>query len=152
MIYKTFILLPGHKTNMISASHRRILSLLHSSSSGIFSSKKNIWKATSSQIIVVSGGALVAPLFIEYVAWQEGKHVGSEVCLQVGRQVAQHGPMQNFLCFLVPLQAYLQFSVVLCQCELELVLLISKMRLCALIIFGPFSKGIPKEPQTIQFL
>ena len=149
MIYKTFILLPGHKTNMISASHRRILSLLHSSSSGIFSSKFLFWKTTSSQIIVVSGGALVAPLLS---SMQLGRKAIMQVDLQVWWIKIAFLLLFDGMNFLVPQQVYLQFSVVLCQCELELVLLISKMRLCALIIFGPFSKGIPKEPQTIQFL
>ena len=149
MIYKTFILLPGHKTNMISASHRRILSLLHSSSSGIFSSKKNNLENNKFTNYSCKWRCIGGASFIEYVARQEGNHVGRFV----GRQIKiAFLLLFDGMNFLVPQQVYLQFSVVLCQCELELVLLISKMRLCALIIFGPFSKGIPKEPQTIQFL
>ncbi len=69
MIYKTFILLPGHKTNMISASHRRILSLLHSSSSGIFSSQKNNLENNKFTNYNCEWGCIGGASFIEYVAW-----------------------------------------------------------------------------------
>ena len=38
------------------------------------------------------------------------------------------------------------------QWEVKLVLLISKMRLPALIIFGPFARGIPMAPKQYTFL